>query len=527
VLACIADENSTEQAFRKLSIMVDDVLRGETLSEMPLAINFKEKFYLNMATARAIAFSPPFGIFFTARLIGDEDPDLPVYGLEDIVERALNENFAIAISYKDIELTEQDIRAAQAAVLPNLGLSVNASQINPNQAFAALGRSERLLSGNINFQQLIYAEQAVANIKIAKYFKQAQEFATEADILAVLFDTYNEYFRVLAAKTEAQIQKENLMISETNLELARIRVRVGAATNAEVYRWESEVARAKQSAINAQTAVITSKLRLNTFLANTLEPEFDIEDVTIDDEIYQEFRNSPVSYLVKTPADLIIASDFLVQEALAVNPNKNFLLANLQQAERQRLQNQRLFYTPEVALNAQAGRVLARGGEASEAPAGVNFVDNTWQVGIGMNYPIFQGNLRKANLQRSIVQLEQLNYARQQLDQDLTLAVRNSVFQLVNATTNISYSEIASDNAQRNFGLVQDNYRQGTVNITQLIDAQQAALRARLNYALSIYEYLQAQLQLEFSIGSFSLFAEEDQLADFRNRFSQYIQSRK
>ncbi len=526
ILACIADENGFGQALRKLSIMVDDALGGSPLSEMSVAINFKERFYLNMTTARAIAFSPPFELFFTARLIGeDERNGKTIYSLEDIMERALEQNLAIAISYQDIELSEQDIRAARSALLPNLGLSLSGSQINPDQANALFGQAERQLSGTLNFQQLIYAEQAVANVKIAKFIKEAQEYDTQADVLSVLLDTYNEYFRVLAAKTDAQIQEENLSISETNLELARVRVNVGAATNAEVYRWESEVARAKQNAINAQTGVLATKLRLNTFLANSLEQEFDIDDVTIDDTFYQELSKSPISELVRTPADLAIASEFLVQEALAINPNKNFLLANIRQAERQRLQNQRLFYIPEVALTAQAGRILGRGGEASVEPPDISFIDNTWQIGIGLNYPIFQGNLRKANLQRSIVQLEQLDFARQQLDQDLTLAVRSSVLQLLNATTNIGFSEIASDNAQRNFTLVQDNYRQGTVNITQLIDAQQAAIQAKLSYALAIYDYLQAQLQLEFTVGFFSMFTEENQLTDFEDRFFQYKQA--
>ena len=67
-----------------------------------------------------------------------------------------------------------------------------------------------------------------------------------------------------------------------------------------------------------------------------------------------------------------------------------------------------------------------------------------------------------------------------------------------------------------------ENYKQGEVIITQLIEAQQAALQARLSYALSIYEYVQAQLQLEFSIGFFSMFSTPEKVGDFEDRFLKF-----
>ena len=523
VLACVSDENGFEQAIRKLAIMVDESLGGAPLAEMPVVINYKEEFFLNMETAREMDFSPPFEILFTANLIGDIEGRPAVYSLEEIMQRSLENNFDIKITYQDIALAEQDLRRVRTNIRPSLDLSVTGSHINSERANAAIDNPERLLSGQLTLNQLLYSEEAIAGIKITQYVRKAQEYDTEANVLKVLLDTYIEYFNVLSAKTNLLIQQENLNNSKTNLELAKIRLSVGSSSIADVYRWESEVAADKQVVIEAQTSLITSKLRLNTFLANSLEDNYDIQDVTIDDEVYEKFTDERIAKFVKTPKDLEFVSEFLVQEAVNANPNKRFLLENIKAAEREWLQNKRLLYVPQLAFQAQTSQVLDRGGRGSEEiPGGNEFFDNSWQLGISLSYPLFQGNARRIDIQRSTVQLEQLDNSRQQLDLNLELSVRSSVLQLLNSYTNIAFSKTASDNAQRNFELVQENYREGAVIITQLIDAQQAALQARLSYALSIYDYMQAQLQLEFAIGFFSMFSAPEKIKDFEDRFLQF-----
>jgi len=127
-----------------------------------------------------------------------------------VLQQSLEADLDVKISYQDIELTEQDIRRARAAVLPTRDMSVTGSQINEERANALFNSPERQVSGNLQLQQLIYSEQAIASIKIAKYLKQAQEYDTEADVLSVLLSTYQSYFDVLITKTDLIIQQENL-----------------------------------------------------------------------------------------------------------------------------------------------------------------------------------------------------------------------------------------------------------------------------------------------------------------------------
>jgi outer membrane protein TolC len=529
ILASSSGDNSREQVFRRIGIVAADILAEREAAEISVALNTTENFYLNVETARQMDFSPPFEVMLTANPVGDSDTEGKVYSFAEIANIALEQNLDLKISYKDIDVAELDIRSSKANILPALNSGLTGSQINEERANSLVNSPERSLNLDLTLSQVIYSEEVLASIRIGQYLKSAQEYQTAVDVLNVLLDTYIAYLDVLSAKTNLVIQRENLDNTRTNLELAKIRVDLGSSNSSDLYRWESELANATQSLIESQAGLISVKLRLNNLLANALEDDFEVKDIGIEDELFTSFKNGPLSGLIKTPKDLKIASDFLVEESITNNPNKKQLLENIKATERQLELNKRLLYVPTIALQAQASEVLARGGEGSEEPEsaipGFNTeIENTsWFVGASLSYPVFTGNSRRVNKQRSQVQLEQLNYSNTSLDQSLELSIRASTVNLLSATTNLQYSAQSAASASQNFELVQGNYKAGNVNITQVIDAQQAALGAELGAALAVYEYIAANLQIEFGLGFFSMFLTETELADFQNRFLEYV----
>ncbi|MEQ8471517.1 MAG: ABC transporter substrate binding protein [Marinoscillum sp.] len=529
VLGSMTNENDLHQVIRKLAIMINEIASGSDLSSMPVTLDTKDNLYVNIATARKIELPIPFEVLFTATIIGDNEGAVISYSFEEIAEKSLASNLSIQISYQDIERSKVRVKSARSNVLPSIESGLTASQINEERASATFNAPEKSLTAGLTFTQVIYSEQAIAAIKISKYLEQAQEYNTEAEVLRVLFDTYKAYLNVLSAKTNVLIQRENLSNTRKNKELAAIRVNLGASNNTDLYRWESELAIANQSVIEAQTTLLAAKLQLNTLLANSLESEFEVEDVSLEGDLFKAFRQGPLSELVKTPKSLRVVSDFLVAESQRQNPNKKALVENIHAANRQLEQNQRLLYTPTIALQAQTSQVLTRGGAGSIPDAQAmalgmtELQDNSWLVGVSLSLPIFDGFGRKAAIQQSKVRLDQLDYSQTLLDQNLELGIRAGVLDLLSASTNIRYSQSASESALENFELVQENYKQGQVTITQLIDAQQTALQAELAAAFSIYEYIQAHLQLEFNVGSFIILMSEERVQDFNNRFQQYL----
>ena len=521
ILGSIAEENDFSQTIRKLALMVDDALSGASLANLSVGINFKQSYSLNVKTAREIGLSPAFDVLFTAHLIDEGKADVATYSLTQVIDRSLQKNLDIKLAYKNLELTAQDIALARSTVLPEVNLGVSAAQVNPDQA--NVFSPERQGVAQVSLTQVIYSEQAVAAIRIAKYLNEAQKYQMQANVLTVLINTYEAYFNVLSAKTDLLIQRQNLKNSLKNLEIAKVKRSTGATNKADALRWESEVARSRQAVIQSETRIIAAKLQLNNLLANSLERNFDIVDVTIDGDIFKQLSEDRISRFIHRSSDFIKLSNFLVAEATRANPNKKQLLKNLKAVERSQRQNQRLFYIPTIALQGQAGRVFHRSGNGSEGLPGFNLVDNPWQVGVSLSYPIFAGNQRKANFQKSRIQMEQLNLSRTQLDQNLELQVRTNLLAALSATTNLNFSRISVESALENYDLVRNNYQLGVVTITQLIDAQRATLNAQLANALSVYSFIMAKLRVEFAVGFFSMLTPAQQLKEFEECFETYL----
>ncbi len=534
VLGSASGDNGLQQVLRRIAIFSDDILAGRNAGEFSVTLNTSERFTLNVETAQKIGFSPPFEVALTANLVGNRGRDSNAYTFAEIASKALEENLNLKISYKDIDIAELDILSSRSNVLPSLTSGLTGVQINEERANAIINSSERTLNLDLTLTQVIYSEEALAAIKIGQYLKKAQEYQTKVDVLNVLFDTYNAYLNILTAKTNLAIQRENLDNTRANLELAKVRVEIGSTDNSDLYRWESELANATQSLVEAQARLIATKIQLNNLLANTLENGFEVEDIGIEGDLFAKYRSGLLAGLVRTPQDLKIASDFLVEESIANNPNKMQLLENIKATERQLKLNNRLLYAPTIAFQAQTTQILARGGEGSEMPPpnpmippfGNGLQNNSWFVGLSVSYPIFTGNSRRVNKQRSQIQLEQLKYSNTSLEQALDLSIRTSTVSLLSTTTNLSFSRTSAENALQNFKLVQSKYKAGNANITQVIDAQQAALGAQLGAALSVYEYIATNLQIEYGLGFFSMFSSEDELADFQNRFLEYVSNR-
>lgn len=520
IMACISDDNGPEQIFRKIAIMVDDILRGDSLANMRVSLNYKENLFLNRNTMLQVNFSPSFEVLYTATLIGTPPNNGPTFSLTEIIKHSISENLAIQISMKDLERSGLDLRYAKTQFLPDVDFSSNFVQIDELRASAGLGQAQSTFSGSATVSQVLYSEQLIASIRFQEFLQIAQGYATDQQILDIILDTYNAYFGILQAKANLAIQEENLTNSRTNLELARIQANLGSASLADVYRWEGEVANANQKVIEAVVGLNISKFQINNLLNNRLPLDFQLEELSLDGPIYQGIANAPLAQKLDKPSNIGKLIRFLSQEASQNYPSKNQLLANQDLLDRQQLMNQRLYYTPNVALQGGADQAWWRGGTGSDIPA---IKDPTWNVALNLSYPIFDGNRRAVNIQQTQVDQEQLNLQIQSLDLNLALAVQANVLNLVSSNTNIHFSQISSENTQKNYDLVQINYQKGLVPIVQLLDAQQAALQTKLNYTLSVYTFLSNYVQLENTIGFYSLLSSEEENASFNERLIQFM----
>ena len=529
IMACVGDESGRDQIFRKLALIVEGVALGEELAAMPVQHNLDEQWVLNAATVRRIDFDLSFATLFSARFLKADEPTADRrLSLQEIIAEGLQRNLDLRIEKRNVELAGQDMRQAESSLLPTVEASTTLLQIDPDAAERALGQQpERTGVGTGTVQQVLFSEPVLANIKIQQYLAEAARHRADLVALDVVLNLSTAYFDILLAKTGGRIEDENLDASRRNLKIARTRNAVGYAGVADVLRWESEVARATQASIEAFNALYLAKVQLNRLLNRAdIGEEFEVEDARLSDELFSRFDPARLGSLIDRAGDVEILTDFLIQEALQNMPSLKQLKANMKAAERQQQMNRRRYYLPTVALRGQADYTFWRTGKGLP-PAAADPLDGTWNLAFHFTYPLFQGNQRQIAIDQTTIQQQQLRLQEESLRQQLTQAVRVRATNLVSKRTNIHFAQVAATSAQKNFALVQDAYQKGQLAIAQLVDAQRAALAARQAEAGAVYEYLVSYLQLENSIGAYTMLMTSEEQEAFAGRLTAFFSTRK
>ena len=125
----------------------------------------------------------------------------------------------------------------------------------------------------------------------------------------------------------------------------------------------------------------------------------------------------------------------------------------------------------------------------------------TFQV--GATYPLFQGAARSFEVSRTSEELQRL-FEIDRLTRDLVeRRTRTAFSRLGSSFPSIRFSQIAAENARRNFELVQDKYAQGLVNVTDLLEAQTVSFTADQNAIAAVYRFYIDLIVFQRSIGWF------------------------
>lgn len=525
VLAGVAPASNIDLFTRRMALNIQRIINEENPKKFGVKINLKEELVLNMATARAIDFSPGWDLLSEAVLLNQDNLDIErSISLFDAIAEGLGENLTLDIAKKDVEIASKEVTIAQSNLLPEVTAQASHTTVDSDLANASNGQNpENRGAGSIGLSQLIYAESAVANRRIQQLLYEAEQANLESQTLDIILDVSGTYLQLMQAKTLEKIQRQNLEVTRKNLELARIGTSIGQTGPSDLYRWQGEIANGKSDLLNATAQRKQAEIALNQILNRPIDEVFGTEEIDLQDSRYI-INNPNIDRFINNPRDYKKFSDFLVQRAMAQSPDLASLEQNVKVIERSLLLNKRNQYIPNVSLSANYNQELYRSGAGTEFPAGFGQPNDwNWNIGVGASLPIFQGGRRNALVQQSQVQVMQIGTQKTNLQRLVEQQVRSQMEQLRASYTNIELAKEAEEAVVKNFDLVQDAYSQGSVLITQLLDAQNAAISAQLNSANVVYQFLIDLLTMERATGSYYMLLSTDQRSQFESALASYF----
>lgn len=525
VLASVAPEEDFPRLARRVAINLQRILLGEDPREMSVDFKREERLTINMSTARRIGFYPSWDVLTEADLLKSERKSVDrKLNLLTAVKAALSANADLQAADQAVVVGAEEIALARANLLPRVDLGLTAGFIDRDRARASLGQAaERQMGVELGVTQVIYSERAWANMDIQKHLHRGREAERNVSRLDVIFEATSAYLNVLRAKTLETIQKDNLTRTRQNLELARLRNRIGASGPAEVYRWESQIANDRKAVISANSQRNIAEMQLNRVLRRPLEEPFVTEETALDDPFL--ITSDPRLFrALRDPWSFKVFRRLMVEMSLERSPDLDQLDEAIKAQRRAIVSNKRRLWAPEIGLSFTLSHQLYAGGEGSEGtielpptiPLTFPEADDTdWTLGLKLSLPLFEGTARYAEIRKAQAELRRLRLLREAASERIEQRVRSELHRAGASYPAIKLSRDAAEAAQKNLDLVTQAYSRGAVSIIELIDAQNAALVADEVAASSVYDFLVDLMAVHRALGSFFILLDDERREEF------------
>lgn len=534
-LSGLVNESTFAKLARRVAVNAQRILTGEDAARIPVAFTGDERLTINMGTARSIGVFPNWGVMTEAELVNTPPKDVSSkLSLAAALTEAIRVNRDLAAFDRQVAAGAENVSQARALLLPDIEISATGVMIDADRAEASFGaQAERTISGKATLTQLIYSEQAWANLSIQDDIQQSLVFDRERLRLDIVQQTATAYLNLLRARTVERIEVDNLKRTRSNLDLARVRESIGSAIPSEVYRWESQIATNRRTVIEANSRRNLAEMELNRILHRAIEADIVTEEVDLtypglisnEQRLYQYFGNKWSFKALRK---------FMVREALSLSPELRQLDAAIAARDRSLQSATSSFYHPTIALQSEISNKFSRSGAGSEgvelpdAAAGLLNLepadDTDWSIGVNISLPLFEGGGRFSQVRQNEETLLQLQVQRQALAERLEQRTRSGLHTAGASYAAIEQANRAAEASRKTLQIVLDAYSRGAISILDLIDAQNAALIANQLAAESVYAFLIDLIEVERSIGRYFFFASREEQEDFFERLDRFVQ---
>lgn len=515
-----------QQLARQVAVRVLKASEGTSLGDVSsMTENPERTTIVNMESLRLTERFPQWSDLANAVLLNVAKMPGEELTLHQAIALALENNLQGKMNDQDLLMTEKDIRIAKANVLPQVEVLGTAVQLSENLVESSMGqRGEFTITGSVSLKQVIYSEAAYANIALKKLMAESTKQGNRQITLDIVLDVSQAYISLLFAKNNLQIKNENVSATLKNLELARAKEKSGEGSVSDVNRWISELNLGRMDLNDAEAGYKAAMYRLNELLNQPVgniiatPDSADVGETVIHN---QQILDSWFNNLKLTEK----YADFILEEMLIYSPELQQLATAGEMVDRQKSMKIRQMYLPEVALIGSADQAFVRNGviRNPQLPVPPPPDDITWNLGLRVSIPIFEGGRKRNEMQRATIEQEKITWQKEDLLNKLETGIRSNVQFLLASWREMELSENAARAAKENFHTIQDAYAQGMVNVAQLTDAQSVMIRTRQMALGSRYQYILDYIKTERLQGKFFFLEDESEKAQYTHRLLNYL----
>lgn len=409
------------------------------------------------------------------------------------ISHALSNSREFQVAQKDVELANEKVKEARAALLPQLMLDTGYTfdgdlptivldgdfPLNLGGLPAEAEPIEIEMGATHNFQGRAQATYPLftwgqlGNIyRQAVLGKQAAERTLEAVQLNIELKVRQAFHGLLLAQAFVDVADQSLTQVERRYTLAQQQKAAGITTRLEVIRANVQVVNTRSQVIQAQNQSKLAKENLKLTLGFSLD-----DTVSIDGNLHAELKSVNVDQAIAT--------------ALERRPEIRQIEIQEQIGEKQ----------VKVAKAGNKPRISTFGNYIFNDSERQSY-DTSWSVGVAIQFPIFDGFATRARINQARVNLDQIQTTKAQLIDGIKLEAKSAVFGLEATQKLIDAQKGIVEQAAEGLRIANVQYEAGLITGVELTDVELSHTQAQVNHLQAIHDYIIAVARLERAMGA-------------------------
>ncbi|MFZ8787836.1 TolC family protein, partial [Thermocrinis sp.] len=388
--------------------------------------------------------------------------------LEQALEIARERANQIRLSELDIKKAEEDIKRARANILPQVSISYSYTYFGQDLALGFTPKNRQ--SAVLQLNQTIFNKQVFELIKLANIQRELQNLIKK-DVQRTLENQVKDlFYGLLYRKALIKLQEENLAYWEENYRVVSAKFSAGVVPKVELLRAQSQLEQARAQLEQARAEYLKA---LENFKA-LLKLEGDVEpEGTLELKEFNPKEEELLQALKEKNSTLRVAKKLveLAQGTVELKRAQNF-----------------------PTVNGFANYQLFTG---KRSPVGDTELLKGYSFGVSINYLIFDGFSRKAEISVAEIELLKQRENLLQLEYDLKARLRSTLLSINSLKAQIKAVQSALEFAKEALRLSTERYRLGVGSQLEVLEARANYNNLLANYYFLLYQYNSSLASLE------------------------------
>lgn len=424
------------------------------------------------------------------------------WSLKDCIDHALLNNINVQQTALDVQLTKVDLKDAKGNFLPNINASASHNwniglNFNPITNLAETQTFQNTSAGlnlGIDIYKGLQNQNRLSKSRLVTIANQYQLSKIKDD---VALNVANAFLQIIFNKENLKVQQELLNNNIKQQERTQQLVDAGSVPRGDLLDMKATVATSNQNVINAENALIISKLSLAQLLQIKDYDTFDVAD--------DEYQISESSVMLQTPSSIIEKAKKDRFELKIAQTNIEIAEKDIAIAKGAYQPTLQGYYSFSTRATNSKNVMMDDNGLPfliKPDPLFEQFSENKGHAfGLQLSIPIFNGFAVRNNVERAKINLEKIKTSYNQQELELERNVFTAITDAKGALKAYETAQITEEARSEAYNYAKEKFAVGLMNAFDLNQSQTMYANSQSDVLRTKYDYIFRLKVVEFYFG--------------------------